>query len=87
MLRKDADFITTPKLFNLAERYELTKYFDCYSLGISSEEVITYFKNKFSKRIGLSDNEKMELASLLSDIFWNMYHEPKYFDEIWGSEQ
>lgn len=82
VLRKNADFITVPKLFYLAERHELTKYFDCDSLGISKEEVITYFNKKFTERISLSDDEKMELANLLSDIFWDMYHEPKYFDEL-----
>lgn len=87
VLCKNAGFITVSKLFDLAERYELTKYFDCSSLGISREEVITYFKKKFTERIRLSDNEKMELASLLSDIFWDMYHEPKYFDELWENRQ
>ena len=76
IVRKDADLITVSKLFDWAERH------DWSLLGIPNKEVIRYFKNKFNKKINLSDNEKMELTSFLSHIFWEIHSEPTYFEKL-----
>ena len=77
-----AKFITVKKLFELADKYDLLQYFDTYPLKIDAHEIPEYFNKKFVKKNEFSNDEVMVLTQALQDIFWTMYHQPKYFDEL-----
>lgn len=84
VLRKNATFITVPKLFALAQNHDLLRYYDPYTDLIDKEQIPEYFIEKFQKKINFPDEDIRELSNLLNDIFWDMYHTPQYFDELRG---
>ena len=77
-----AKFITVKKMFKLADKYALLKYFDADPLTIDAREIPEYFHKKFTEKDEFSNDDVMVLTQALQDIFWTMYHQPKYFDEL-----
>ena len=82
VMHPGAKFITVEKMFKLADKYDLLKYFDADPLMIDAREIPEYFHKKFTEKNGFSNDDVMVLTQALQDIFWTMYHQPKYFDEL-----
>ena len=82
VMHSGAKFITVKKMFKLADKYALLKYFDADPLTIDAREIPEYFHKKFTEKDEFSNDDVMVLTQALQDIFWTMYHQPKYFDEL-----
>ena len=77
-----AKFITVEKMFKLADEYDLLKYFDADPLTIDAREIPEYFHKKFMEKNEFSNDDVMVLTQALQDVFWTMYHQPEYFNEL-----
>lgn len=81
-LRRSAGFINIKKLFHLAHEHNILRYFDPYPLQVERSQVCNYFVEKFNKRENFSEDDIITLICLLDSVFWDMFHNPSYFDEL-----